>query len=83
MTYISLYFSNLEDGMQMGIGALCPDKSELNPVPSPEDSPANSDTEDSGLTTCGKFVSVNLSLFFIFLFCLDTNKNKILFQFVF
>ena len=65
-SYIWLYFSELEDGLQAGIGAPCLDNSKLRPPPSPEESSTMSEMEDGSLTTCSKFVSGNLSFLFLY-----------------
>ena len=77
-TYILLYFSELEDGLQAGIGAPSLDKSKLRPPDSPEESSAMSEMEEGGLTTCSKFVSGNFSCLFLY-----TKKNRICVQLVF
>ena len=57
--YILLYFSELEDGLEKTRHAPGPDKYMVNRPTSPEDSNGGSDTDDRGLTTPGKFYSVN------------------------
>ena len=69
LSNILLYFSELKDGLQAGIGAPCPDKSKMRPPPSLEESSTMSDTEDGGLTTCCKFVSGNFSFLFLYKKC--------------
>ena len=66
LTDILLYFSELEDGLQTGIGAPCLDKSKLRPPYSPEELSAMSEMEDSSLTTCSRFVFHNFSFLFLY-----------------